>query len=456
MRIIRILHLNGPNLWSRRPVLEALVDLEELDVSSATLPGLYERLSAWLPSLIEHKCGVGVRGGFLQRVQEGTWPGHIMEHVALELHALAGLDVMFGKTREVTPAGVYKVVMRCVDERLGQACLLAARDLVLAAIHDRPFDLPGVLANLKDLLVRARLEPGLQALEEAALARELPVRRLENRRGLRLGQGLKVHQLEGDQDLPQGATPEALLDKLFPAGDQGRIPLVSILGGGQRSLVARLLGELLERAGHRTGVACGEGLYLGGALIEPGDRANRASAWRLLADPTVEAAVLEASGPSVSFEGLGFDRCQVAVVTGPTDETPVNAATEGQLDRVFEIRRCGVDVLLPSGTAVLDAQDPKAAELAALSAGEVVFFSQDPDNNRRGRHLAGGGRGVTLRDEHINLLHGAKVILVAKCSTMMQNSATSPGASVNSVLAAVAAAWSLGAMQTGLNPEKGS
>jgi hypothetical protein len=436
-------------------VLEALVDLEELDVSSATLPGLYERLSAWLPSLIEHKCGVGVRGGFLQRVQEGTWPGHIMEHVALELHSLAGLDVMFGKTREVTPAGVYKVVMRCVDQRLGQACLLAARDLVLAAIYDRPFDLPGVLANLKDLLDSARLEPGLQALEEVATARELPVRRLEDRSGLMLGQGRKVRRLGGDRDLPKGATPEAFLDLLFPAGDQGRIPLASILGGGQRTCVARLLGDLLEAAGHRTGVASGEGLYLGGKLLEPGDWANRGSAWSLLVDPTVEAAVLEASGPSVAFEGLGFDRCQVAVVTGLTGETPVNAANEGHLDGVFEIRRCGVDVLLPSGTAVLDAQDPKAAELAALSAGEVVYYSQDPNNDLLGRHLAGGGRGVTLQGEHLALVHGATVILVAKWSTMMQNSAASAGASVTSVLAAVAAAWSLGAIHTGLSPEKG-
>ena len=91
--IIDVLSLRGPNIWTYRPVLEAWVDIGELeDFPSNTIPGFYERLTAWLPSLVEHHCGVGVHGGFLMRLREGTWPGHIMEHVICLLYTSDAAD----------------------------------------------------------------------------------------------------------------------------------------------------------------------------------------------------------------------------------------------------------------------------------------------------------------------------------------------------------------------------
>ncbi|HEX5786461.1 MAG TPA: cyanophycin synthetase, partial [Burkholderiaceae bacterium] len=143
IRILGITHLRGPNIWTYRPTLEALIDIGDLeDCPSNTLPGFYERLTAWLPSLEEHHCSPGVRGGFLQRLREGTWPGHIMEHVALELQNLAGMQTGFGKARSTSQRGVYKVVIRTREESVGRAALQAARDLVMAAIDDTPFDVP--------------------------------------------------------------------------------------------------------------------------------------------------------------------------------------------------------------------------------------------------------------------------------------------------------------------------
>ena len=82
MKFLKVMSLRGPNIWTYRPVLEAWVDIGDLEDSpSNTIPGFYERLSSWLPALIEHRCGVGERGGFLLRLREGTWPGHILEHV---------------------------------------------------------------------------------------------------------------------------------------------------------------------------------------------------------------------------------------------------------------------------------------------------------------------------------------------------------------------------------------
>ena len=100
IKFIEIRHLNGPNIWSVRPVLEAIVDIGELeDFPSDTIPGFYECLSSWLPSLIEHRCSYGERGGFLRRLKEGTWTGHILEHVTLELQNLAGMPGGFGRAR---------------------------------------------------------------------------------------------------------------------------------------------------------------------------------------------------------------------------------------------------------------------------------------------------------------------------------------------------------------------
>ena len=111
IEILRTLYLRGPSIWTYRPIIEALIDIGELeDFPSNTLPGFNERIAAWLPGLIEHRCSPGVRGGFLQRMAEGTWPGHILEHVTLELQTRAGMPTGFGKAREAGPRGVYKVV----------------------------------------------------------------------------------------------------------------------------------------------------------------------------------------------------------------------------------------------------------------------------------------------------------------------------------------------------------
>ena len=140
--ILRVTYLRGPNIWTYRPVIEAWLDIGTLeDYPSNTLPGFYERLTAWLPGLIEHKCSPGVRGGFLQRLQEGTWAAHIVEHVTIEIQNLAGMQASFGKARQTSQRGVYKVAFRTRQEQVGRAALVVARDLVVAAINNTPYDL---------------------------------------------------------------------------------------------------------------------------------------------------------------------------------------------------------------------------------------------------------------------------------------------------------------------------
>src|SRR6187402_56447 len=137
IQLLRIHYLRGPNLWTYRPVLEVWLDLGELeDWPSHQLPGFNDRLTTLLPALIEHHCGVGERGGFLQRLQEGTWAGHVLEHVVIELLNLAGMPTGFGQTRSTSQRGVYRMVFRARDEQVARSALTQGHALLMAAIND--------------------------------------------------------------------------------------------------------------------------------------------------------------------------------------------------------------------------------------------------------------------------------------------------------------------------------
>src|SRR5918996_915923 len=112
MQFRKVLALRGPNFWANFSCLEAWVDLgERRDISSEMMPGFNERLMAWLPSMVEHRCSIGERGGFFERLRRGTYLAHILEHVALELQTLAGTPVGYGRARETSEDGVYKVAV---------------------------------------------------------------------------------------------------------------------------------------------------------------------------------------------------------------------------------------------------------------------------------------------------------------------------------------------------------
>ena len=194
--IRRMAHLRGPNVWTYRAVIEAVVDIGELeDFPSNTLPGFYERLTAWLPGLIEHRCSVGRRGGFLMRLRDGTWPGHILEHVALELQTQAGMKTGFGKARMTHEHGVYKVVIRTRHEAIGKLAITSARDLVMAAINNRPYDVAATVARLTDMVDRQCLGPSTACIVDAAIERGIPTIRLNEGNLVQLGHGAAQHRI---------------------------------------------------------------------------------------------------------------------------------------------------------------------------------------------------------------------------------------------------------------------
>ncbi|MDR7305553.1 cyanophycin synthetase [Rhodoferax saidenbachensis] len=190
IEILRVTYLRGPNIWTYRPVIEAWVDIGELeDFPSNTLPGFYERITAWLPGLIEHHCSPGVRGGFLERLREGTWAAHILEHVSLEIQNLAGMQTGFGKARQTSQRGIYKVAFRTRQEQVGRQALVVARDLVMAAINDTVYDLDAQLTTLRDQVDSLCLGPSTSNIVDAATDRRIPSIRLTEGNLVQLGYG---------------------------------------------------------------------------------------------------------------------------------------------------------------------------------------------------------------------------------------------------------------------------
>ncbi len=211
MRIIKIYTLHGPNVWSRSPVLEAWVDLEELkEAPSDSVAGFNDRLMSWLPTMIEHRCSIGERGGFFERLRRGTYPAHIMEHVTLELSTLAGSDVGFGRARETNVEGIFKVAVKFEEESLGRMCLREGLDLVLAAYYDRPYDVQDTIKRLKEHANLVLFGPSTGAIVRAARSRGIPVRRLDSGSLVQLGYGAKQHRIRMAETDKTSAIAEAI------------------------------------------------------------------------------------------------------------------------------------------------------------------------------------------------------------------------------------------------------
>ncbi len=206
-----MMFLRGPNLWSRNPVVEVWVDLANLkDWSSELIPGFNDRYKAWLPTVIEHRCSVGERGGFFQRLDRGTYLAHILEHTALELQTLAGCNVGFGRAREMSEEGVYKVAVRYEEETVAEQCLLTARELLLACVYDQPFDVSARVKQLHELADRRCLGPSSKAILNAAIARNIPYRRLSQGSLVQLGHGCKQRRIWTAVTDQTGSIAEAL------------------------------------------------------------------------------------------------------------------------------------------------------------------------------------------------------------------------------------------------------
>ncbi|MDD3327889.1 MAG: cyanophycin synthetase [Zoogloea sp.] len=701
---LKVLHLRGPNIWTYRSVLEAWVDIHDLeDCPSNVIPGLPDRLTTLLPTLIEHRCSIGERGGFVKRLHDGTWPGHILEHVTLELQNLAGIPGGFGKARETSERGVYKVVIRAWQKEVSVAALHMGRDLLMAAIEDRPYDVDAAVAKLRDLIDDYMLGPSTRCIVEAAAdkQRRIPyIRLLAEGNLVQLGYGARQRRIwtaetdrtpaiaegiAGEKDLtksllascgvpvPEGevvasieeaiaaaedigypvvvkptdgnhargvfvnvmspeevaaafplaaaegsevmverfikgtehrilvvggkmvaanmgeavsvkgdgkstidelidsqintdprrgvehefplyvisldrfpaakmeverqgfsgssvpekgqevmivrtsnmafdvtdevhpdtaelaclaarivgldiagidlvcediskpldvqrgaivevnAGPgllmhikpavgqprpvgEAIVDHLFARDEDSRIPVVGVTGSRGKTPVARLIAHLSRLSGQYTGLACSEGVFLDGRRVETPEGTNWDAAERVLMNRSVEAAVFENSCRDILADGTVYDRCSVGVVTNIDPELHFGEFYIDSPEKVWNVFRTQIDLVLSSGVAVLNAEDPAVAEMGSLSDGDVIFYGVDGQAEAIVATRAEGKRAVFVDNGVILLATGEaheELAPLSRINMLAGGEAEQPGV-LSNLLAAIAGAWALG------------
>ncbi len=649
----------GPNIWARMPSLRFTVDIGELEERPTNkIPGFYERITELIPSLYEHRCSVGKPGGFFQRMREGTWMGHVLEHVSLELQNLAGAEVVRGKTRSTKEKGVYNVVFEYEQEDVGIAAAELARRLLNHLIYNEEPEFE-FQSELERTVIRTaeRLAygPSTGSIVSEADRRNIPVIRLDPRRSLvQLGHG--VHQkriwatvtsetsniavdtasnkeltnrllhevgipvprgvtvrnvddavrearrirypvvikpLDGNHgrgvcinlkdeeevreffpvalsesragivvvesfvegldyrilvvnnqvvavaervpahvvgdgehtveelveitntdprrgvghekiltrisidaqtmetlerigwtltDIPEkgqivplkrtgnmstggtsidrtddihpdnieiarqaamvvgldiagidfivpdisksirqsgGAIVEvnagpgfrmhtnpteghprhvgrAVVDMLFPPGSKSRVPIVAVTGTNGKTTTVRMISHIMKTAGRRVGMTTTDGIYIDGTQIMSGDMSGPTSAKMVLKNPTINYAVLETARGGILRSGLGFDRCDIAVVTNVTSD---HLGLHG-IDSLADLAR--VKAVVPQsvfrdGKSVLNADNEWTAEMARYARGEILYYSMEEDNPVVREHLRNKGRAVILR-----------------------------------------------------------
>jgi cyanophycin synthetase len=693
MEIRKVFGLNGPNIWANSPVLEAWVDLghfEELPTDK--LPGFTERLMAVLPSLIEHRCSVGERGGFLQRLHTGTWLGHVLEHVTLELQALTHADSGYGRARETPERGVYKVIVKCEDTRFAEHCLRAARELIMASVDGKPFALDLELARLRDLADKLCLGPSTRAIVQAARERGIPFIRLTEGNLMQLGYGKaqrriwtaetdrtsavaegiaqdkeltrkllsaagvpvpsgravkdaddawlaaqelaepvvikpvdanhgrgvsirldqeadvrsaferaalegsgvvverfipgtqhrvlvvgeqvvaaasgEADELTGDgastirqlieqanrdprrgegsaqllsllrlndvaldllrqQGLSADSVPragervliqyhgdltvdetdrlhpdvgatcvlaaqtvgldiagidlvaadialplaeqggavievnaspglvahlkplsgkprpvgEAIVNQLFGPGAAGRVPVVAVSGTAGADQVTKLVAHWLGRQGFVVARADSSGLHLGERQLQPGPCADSWGARRALMNPAATAIVLEASERATLEQGLGFDRCQVAVVTSVRGAEALARPGVDETATIEKALRAPADVVVPEGWAVLNAAEPGVLGMAGYSKGKVVLFGGASHESPVREHLEAGGAALVRLGSQLIWWSNHRAAPAIELGNAAESSG---GRSVESLMAAAAAVLALG------------
>ena len=232
MNILEIRTLRGPNYWSGywKKLIIMRLDIGDYEEKpSNKIKGFYKRMNELLPSLFSHGCSYGEEGGFLKRVKKGTWAGHIIEHFALELQTLAGMDVGYGRTRETSERGIYNVVFGYHEEEVGRYAARAAIRLFLDLAEGKKLaeikaELEKEIQEMREIRENVRFGPSTGSIVEEAESRDIPFIRLNDQSLVQLGYG--VHQ------------------KRIQATTTSQTNMISVDIAGDKAATKRLLGDM--------------------------------------------------------------------------------------------------------------------------------------------------------------------------------------------------------------------
>ncbi|MBS0293384.1 MAG: cyanophycin synthetase [Proteobacteria bacterium] len=381
IQLLRTTYLRGPSVWTYRPILEVWLDLGELeDYPSNKLPGFNERLTAWLPDLVEHTCGVGERGGFIQRLTGGTWMGHVLEHVVIELLNLSGMPAEFGQTREISRRGVYRMVFRCPEEAVARVALEHGHRLLMAAINDQPFDLKAAIHAIKTAINDRYLGPSTGCIVDAASERRIPHIRLNDGNLVQLGYGAaqrRIWTAESDQTsaIAEGIAQDKDFTKRLLASCGVPVPEGQIVKSADEAW------EVAQEIGFPVTVKPSDGNHARGVTLELSKEADIKAAFAL-AEPEGSDVIVEkfidgvehrllvvggkvvaaTKGETVSVHGNGQATLRelVAVLNqdprrGPEQEYPLDWIDVEKGAVQLELRRQGItpDSVIAKGQSVL-------------------------------------------------------------------------------------------------------
>lgn len=676
MRIREINAMRGPNYWSirRHKLIVMVLDLEEMEeLPSNKIEGFSDRLKMMFPSLYSHRCSVGEPGGFFQRVEDGTWMGHIIEHIALEIQTLADMDTGFGRTRDYGERGVYNVVFSYIEENVGRYAAKAAVDICTAIINGDSYDLEADIQRMREIREDERLGPSTGSIVEEAEARGIPWIRLNKYSLCQLGYGanqkriqatvtsetssigveiacdkedtkylLEQAQIEvpkGDIIGKEGSLEEAckyvgfplvvkpvggnhgrgitvniknledavvafhaakivspkviiekyitgedyrllvinnvlvaaakrspahiigdgqstikelvdevnqdsrrgyghenvltkitindltktiiatkgytedsvpakdervvlkdtanlstggtaedvtdivhpsnvsmaeriskiidldicgidimttdisqplsdtggailevnagpgfrmhlapttglprnvaapVVDKLFPQGDTGRIPIIAVTGTNGKTTTTRLIAHMAKMKGYRVGYTTSDGVYIQNRLLMKGDCTGPASSEFVLKDPTVNFAVLECARGGLLRAGLGFKKCDVAIVTNVAAD---HLGLKGihTIEQLAKVKGVIPETVLPDGYAILNADDDLVYEMRRTINCNLALFSMDEDNPRIKALQKLGGITAIYENGYVTLCRGTWKMRVMKAENI--------------------------------------
>lgn len=664
MKALETKVMRGPNYWSnyRKKVIVLKLDIGEFEhYPTNKIEGFAERLETLIPSLYTHECSEGREGGFLQRVADGTWMGHVIEHIALEIQSLAGMECGYGRTRSTRETGVYHVVFSYEIEQAGVYAGEAAIRIAEAMVAGEPYDLKKDLEELRYLKARYSFGPSTGSIIKEAEKRNIPFKRLNNGSLIAFGQGNKQRtiratitgntsgigiEMAGDKDetkrilskahipvptglliynerdlkealteihfpvvlkpvdgnhgrgittnitsleqavaafhiaktvsrevivekfiegedyrfllinyklvavakrtpamvmgdgkssiqelidqtnadpnrgdghenimtrihvdeiteniltkkhlhlhsiLPLGevlflkdtanistggtstdvtdlvhpenvfmaervarllnldicgidvvaknvsipitddnggivevnACPglrmhlspskglarnvaEPIMSMLFPANETGRIPLIAVTGTNGKTTTTRLLAHIAKHNGHTVGYTTTEGIYINGHTIYAGDCTGPSSAETILLDPTVDFAVLECARGGILRSGLGFDHCDISIITNVTEDH-LGLKDIHTLEDLAKVKRVVARSTKNSGYAILNADDDLVYEMRNDVDCKVALFSTNSHNERIMKHCQDGGIAAVIEKGFLVICRG--------------------------------------------------
>jgi cyanophycin synthetase len=672
MEILETKVLRGPNYWSnyRKQLIALKVDIGELEnLPTDKIPGFSERIEKWMPSLYEHHCSEGEAGGFFKRVKKGTWAGHVMEHIALGIQTLAGMECGYGRTRSAGPKGVYHVVFAYTIEQAGLYAAEAALRITEALIEGKEYDIDADVEELKRLKRKYSFGPSTQSIVDEAKRKNIPYKRLGNDSLVVLGHGHKQrkiratiacstsniglelasnknetkrmlnaafvpvpsgvllygeeeieealqeirfpvvvkpvdgnhgrgittnistkeevyaafkiaktvsdriiieefvegsdyrflvvnyklvaaarrtpamitgdgtstieeliskeneHPMRGDghenlmsrievdevtqhilarnkytlstvlesgkslflkdtANLSSGGTAtdvtdkvhpatravmeraarilnlnicgidlvaknihepltrdigaivevnacpglrmhlspskglgrnvaEPIIDMLFPNNDNGRIPLVAVTGTNGKTTTTRLVAHIASHMGHRVGFTTTDGIYINGHAVHYGDCTGPVSAGAVLTDPTIDFAVLESARGGILRSGLGFDTCDISIVTNVTEDH-LGLKDIHTLEEMAKVKSVVPKCTDYDGYAILNADDDLVYGMKDELSCNVALFSMDAENPRIAEHCEDGGYAAVIENGYVTVCKGKWKIRIEK------------------------------------------